>query len=78
MLPLEFPASAANLGLTGRETYVILGLASLGGASVPEAVEVQADGIVFQARVRLDTPTELAYYLRGGILPFMLRGLPPP
>jgi len=78
VLPLELPASAANLGLTGRETYVILGLASLGGASVPETVEVQADGIVFQARVRLDTPTELAYYLHGGILPFMLRGLPPP
>ncbi|HVC24091.1 MAG TPA: aconitate hydratase [Candidatus Dormibacteraeota bacterium] len=78
VLPLELPASAAALGLSGRETYAVLGLDSLAESSVPEKVGVRADSVTFQARVRLDTPMELAYYLHGGILPFMLRGLPPP
>jgi aconitate hydratase len=78
VLPLELPASAAALGLSGQETYEILGLGSLAERSVPEKVEVRADGVRFQARVRLDTPMEQAYYLHGGILPFMLRRLPPP
>jgi aconitate hydratase len=78
VLPLELPASATALGLSGQETYEILDLGSLAERSVPEEVEVRADGVRFQARVRLDTPMEQAYYLHGGILPFMLRRLPPP
>jgi aconitate hydratase len=29
----------------------------------------------FEARVRIDTPGEAAYYRHGGILPYVLRSL---
>jgi aconitate hydratase len=80
VLPLEFPAneSAASLGLTGRETYSIEGLADgLGGASRVRVSAVAGDGAVkrFEAVVRVDTPAEVEYYRSGGILPYVLRQL---
>ena len=36
---------------------------------------MRADGVEFQARVRLDTPRERDYLRHGGILPFVLRRL---
>ena len=73
VLPLQFPAgeSAASLGLTGRETFEILGLD--GGAA--KTVTVQASGVEFQALVRIDTPKEAEYFRHGGILPYVLRSL---
>ena len=80
VLPLEFQdgESAAGLGLTGREAFDIAGIAE---GLVPRGeVRVRAvapDGTAreFTARVRIDTPDELAYYRHGGILPFVLRQL---
>jgi aconitate hydratase len=80
VLPLQFkPAeSVAALGLTGHETYEIVGAAD---ALAPRgAVTVKAasgDGAVktFEARVRIDTPEELVAFRHGGILPYVLRQL---
>jgi aconitate hydratase len=82
ILPLEFPAgeSAASLGLTGRETIAIDGIAEgvRTGFAAGKRLEVRVtgeDGAVrrFVARVRLDTPQEVEYYRNGGILQYVLR-----
>jgi aconitate hydratase len=84
VLPLQFAPgeSASTLGLTGTESYDILGLAELmagGIAGTPEVhlVAHGEDGSAksFLARVRIDTPQELEYYRHGGILPYVLRQL---
>jgi aconitate hydratase len=80
VLPLQFMpgASAAALGLTGHETFEIVGaadaLAPRGTVTVKAA---SADGLVkaFEARVRIDTPEELVAFRHGGILPYVLRQL---
>jgi aconitate hydratase len=78
ILPLEFAdgASAASLGLTGRETLAVSGL---GGGEAREATVTataeSGDAISFPVRVRLDTPRERAYVRHGGVLPYALRGL---
>jgi len=80
LLPLQFPSgqSVAALGLTGQETFDIVGAAD---ALVPRGtVTVKAtapDGSVtsFEARVRIDTPEELVAFRNGGILPYVLRQL---
>jgi aconitate hydratase len=73
VLPLQFMdgESAESLGLSGRETYSILGVDN---ATATE-VTVRADDREFRARVRLDTPREREYLRHGGILPFVLRRL---
>jgi aconitate hydratase len=73
VLPLQFPEgeSAESLGLTGRETFSITGL----GDGSARTVDVRADDVEFEARVRIDTPKEVDYYRHGGILPFVLRQL---
>ena len=78
VLPLQFKDgdSAGSLGLTGTESYDILGLAE----GAPKEVTVKAtaeDGSVkeFQVRVRIDTPKEWDYYNNGGILHYVLRQL---
>ena len=80
VLPLQFQdgESAAGLGLTGREAFDVEGIAD--GLAPRGAVRVRAaapDGAVreFTARVRIDTPDELAYYRHGGILKYVLRQL---
>jgi aconitate hydratase len=80
LLPLLFPAgqTAESLGLTGRETFDIVGVAAAleGGKQV--TVRARADdGTVkeFQAWVRIDTPQEVQYYRHGGILEYVLRQL---
>ena len=82
VLPLEFPPgeSAGTLGLDGTETFAIAGIAALDDAATPSTVRVTAThgdrrDVAFDARVRLDTATEAAYYRHGGILPFVLRSL---
>jgi aconitate hydratase len=73
VLPLQFMAgeSRESLGLTGRESFSIVGVEN-GEAS---EVTVRADDTEFRARVRLDTPREREYLQHGGILPYMLRRL---
>jgi aconitate hydratase len=73
ILPLQYAdgESAGSLGLTGRETFSVDGIA---GAEASE-VTVHAGEKEFTARVRLDTPRERDYVRHGGILPFVLRRL---
>jgi aconitate hydratase len=83
VLPLQFLAgeSAASLGLTGRETYAVAGLAS--GLAPRARLEVVATADTadgggtrrFAVDCRLDGPIEVDYYRQGGILPAVLRRL---
>jgi aconitate hydratase len=73
ILPLQYAEgeNAESLGLTGRESFAVVGVEN-GDA---DEVTVRADAAEFRARVRLDTPREREYLRHGGILPFVLRGL---
>ena len=77
VLPLQFKPgeNAKSLGLTGRETYEILGIAKMQPGSSLTVKATSEDGKVkeFSARVRIDTPNELEYYRHGGILSYVLR-----
>ena len=80
VLPLQFKPSenAPSLGLTGRESFAVLGIAD--GLAPRSEVKVRAtaeDGATreFAVVVRIDTPEELGYYQHGGILPYVLRQL---
>ncbi|SDQ49906.1 aconitate hydratase [Quadrisphaera sp. DSM 44207] len=82
VLPLQFPEgeSAASLGLDGTETFAISGVTALDEGSTPRTVRVTAtrasgEEVVFDARVRIDTPGEADYYRHGGILQYVLRSL---
>jgi len=72
ILPLRFAegSTAASLGLTGRETYAVRGLA--GGVRPGMEVEVTAtDGdrdVAFPATVRVEGEAEVEYLRHGGIL----------
>jgi aconitate hydratase len=79
VLPLQFKPgeNAQTCGLTGRETFDIVGI----GAGEARTVKVTAtpDGggrpIEFEVRVRIDTPKEREYFRHGGILHYVLRQL---
>ena len=76
VLPLEYLGGATreSLGLTGEEVYAIAGLA--GGLAPGAKLAVSTDtGVTFDVRARLDTPQEVAYYVHGGILQYVLRQL---
>jgi len=75
VLPLQFAPgeSVSSLGLTGRETFTIAGIA--GVDSVPRELVVRADDREFSVVVRIDTPKEQEYYRHGGILQYVLRSL---
>ena len=82
VLPLQFPEgeSAASLGLTGEETFDIIGVEELNSGTTPSTVTVRARGpegrtVEFQAVVRIDTPGEADYYRHGGIMQYVLRSL---
>jgi aconitate hydratase len=78
VLPLQFPdgENADSLGLSGHETFDITGLGD-GNAKQVHVRATGADGATkeFTARVRIDTPNEVEYYLNGGILHYVLRKL---
>jgi len=78
VLPLEFVdgQTPRNLGLSGRETYDVTGIAD--GLEPGCTVDLRAvadDGseTTFRARVRLDSDVDVEYYLNGGILQTVLR-----
>jgi aconitate hydratase len=79
VLPLQFlPGdSAESLGLTGEESFSITGLE--GKDRTPDQVTVtvtsDAGERSFEAKVRIDTPAEAAYFQHGGILQYVLRQL---
>ena len=78
VLPLQFEdgASAASLGLTGRESYEITGFdgADARRASV-SARNGDAPPVQFHVRVCIDTPKEREYFRHGGILHYVVRQL---
>ena len=80
VLPLQFKdgESAQTLGITGTESYDLVGLA--GGITPMMDVTLRihgADGSTTEhaLTLRIDTPIEVEYYLHGGILPYVLRQL---
>jgi aconitate hydratase A / 2-methylisocitrate dehydratase len=78
VLPLQYAEgeTAESLGLTGEETFDVVGIEAMnGGGDVPRTVTVRADDKEFQAVVRIDTPGEAAYFRHGGIMPYVLRSL---
>jgi aconitate hydratase len=78
ILPLEFAngQTAESIGLDGKETYTIEGLA---GALKPfMTIKVQAKKqsgavIEFETKARLDSLIEIEYYKNGGILQYVFR-----
>ncbi len=81
VLPLNFVdgENAESLGLSGTETFDIIGLGD-GTAKEVDVIAKTDDGGEkrFKARVRLDTPKEVEYYRNGGILHYVLRQLAKP
>src|SRR5438034_667408 len=84
ILPLQFQPDQGvqALGLTGRERFDITGLAAVLAEGFPHGKELgvkatRADGTSFQFRTiaRIDTPQDLQYHRRGGILEYVLRQL---
>jgi aconitate hydratase len=80
VLPLQFLAGETwrSLGLTGEETFEIVGLDdALKPRSDITVRATAADGLEkeFCAVVRIDTPVELDYYRNGGILQTVVRKL---
>ena len=79
VLPLQYQASenAQTLGLTGLETYDILGFEA--GKILPnQRLFVCATGVGGEVKrffviARIDTPVEAEYYRNGGILQTVLR-----
>jgi aconitate hydratase len=77
VLPLQFldGESAQSLGLSGDETFSVVGITKLNEGTTPQFVSVSANGKSFKAKVRIDTPGEADYYRHGGIMQFVLRSL---
>jgi len=81
VLPLQFlpGETAASLGISGRETFSIVGLSDqlAPRSSVAVVARRDEDGSErrFEAIARLDGPIEVDYYRQGGILPAVLRRL---
>ena len=79
VLPLQFRAEGwQRLGLTGEEIVNIRGLESLAPRkSLTVELYRPSDGRIarFPVICRIDTPTELAYFRDGGVLPYVLRNL---
>ncbi len=84
IVPLQFKAgeNVASLGLTGHETYELIGLsqAASNGFANGKELKVKATGEnghskEFSVTVRIDTPQELLYYQNGGILLYVMRQL---
>ncbi|HVY23429.1 MAG TPA: aconitate hydratase AcnA, partial [Steroidobacteraceae bacterium] len=78
VLPLQFidGQDAQSLGLTGKESFDIVGISN-GSAKTVNVIATPASGspIKFEARVRIDTPKEREYFQHGGILQYVLRQL---
>jgi aconitate hydratase len=89
ILPLQYMEgdTAATLGISGRETFDIAGVADMFTA-LAETTGLPSDRTLtvtalddegmrrqFRVLVRVDTPKEVAYYRHGGILQYVLRSL---
>jgi aconitate hydratase len=80
VLPLQFATgqNVASLGLTGQETFELIGLSEAISSEFASGkeLEVRTDtGKSFKVTCRIDTPQEIQYYRHGGILLYVLRSL---
>ncbi|MCF7801157.1 MAG: aconitate hydratase AcnA [Candidatus Marinimicrobia bacterium] len=80
VLPLQFKENEnqETLGLTGKETYTITGIADNlqpGKELTVTATANSGETKTFTVDCRIDTPNELSYYRHGGILQYVLRSL---
>jgi aconitate hydratase len=77
ILPLQFleGQTAESLGLTGKESFSIEGVAQLAPRTKMRVRAMAENGQEksFEALVRVDTPEEVSYYRHGGILLYVLR-----
>jgi aconitate hydratase len=77
VLPLQFNdgESRQTLGLTGRETYDIVGLTGLRPGHIVQVVARDETGAekAFEAVARIDSDLEYHQYRHGGILPYIFR-----
>ncbi len=79
VLPLQYMPgeSAATHSLDGTETFSFTGLEA--GIAAGQTVTVTAqkgnETKTFTVRSRIDTPSEVQYYLHGGVLQYVLRRL---
>jgi len=75
VIPLQFKEGegAKQLGLTGEETFDVLGLAGMSSPKAWVDVVAKRNGVEkrFRAVARVDNPTELAYLDAGGVLPYV-------
>jgi aconitate hydratase len=79
VLPLQFMGndSVQSLEIQGDEEFDLRGLDRLAPQQEITLVIRSADNSerIVQLRSRIDTPIEVDYYVHGGILPYVLRGL---
>src|SRR5258706_9677903 len=80
VLPLQFKGtdSVDTLKITADDTFDVTGLESGIRPQMDVTLTIRRkDGTTKEVPVllRIDTPIEVDYYLHGGILPFVLRGL---
>lgn len=79
VLPLQFKddENANSLGLTGKETYEILGIKKIVPQGELTVIAKSDDGQEksFKVIARLDTPVDIEYYRNGGILHTVLRNI---
>ena len=79
VLPLQFKdgESRNSLGLTGDDSFTILGVASLQPRQDVTVEVTRKDGtkFTFTALCRIDTANEIEYFNNGGILQYVLRKL---
>lgn len=77
VLPLQFKEgeNAGTLGLTGKESYEILGIETMKphGDLIVKAKTENGNETEFLVTLRLDSTLEIEYYLNGGILHKFLR-----
>jgi aconitate hydratase len=76
VLPLELiDAGPDEVAPTGSEEISIMGLAELTPDRIQPVFTISANGRQFKARARLDTPREVEYFVHGGVMRYVLRGL---
>lgn len=79
VLPLKFREGESweSLGITGEETFSLIGLDKHLSPRQEVTLEITRGGKKDQAKLIscIDTPTEIDYYEHGGILDFVLRRL---
>lgn len=79
VLPMVFENGQdwKSLGLDGGETYSIIGIENIKPGQRLQVKACKKDGksIEFTVLSKLNTPTEVEYFLHGGILPLVVRKL---